>query len=188
MEDCGVRSSHGCFCCSSGSLQEEQKMLLLQRFKLLCLAGLEAEGNPLEGGAETTLVRCNCCYNLPVGSGMSKVRDPLADLTHPCFLMSCVSRQWCCSQTPPTSCQSSTHLFPACVATRRSACDAALPPVSTRLENYPTKSAVKGNMQMLFDSLCVTTLSSIRWPSSWAPKPNCSTRSCWLCCRMKLWR
>lgn len=52
-------------------------MLLLQRFKLLCVAGLEAEGNPLEGGAETTLIRCNCCYNLPVGSGMSNVRDPL---------------------------------------------------------------------------------------------------------------
>lgn len=51
-------------------------MLLLQRFKQLCVAGLEAEGNPMEGG-ESTLIRCNCCYNLPVGSSMSKVRDPL---------------------------------------------------------------------------------------------------------------
>ncbi|XP_075872618.1 serine/threonine-protein phosphatase 4 regulatory subunit 4 isoform X2 [Nelusetta ayraudi] len=49
----------------AGSLQEEQKVLLLQRFKLLCMAGLEAEGNLAEGGAESTLVRCNCCYNLP---------------------------------------------------------------------------------------------------------------------------
>lgn len=52
-------------------------MLLLQRFKLLCVAGLEAEGNPMEGGGESTLIRCNCCYNLPVGRGMSNVRDTL---------------------------------------------------------------------------------------------------------------
>lgn len=63
-----------CSCCSSGSLQEEQKVLLLQRFKLLCVAGLEAEGSPVEGGAESTLVRCNCCYNLPVGGQRSEVR------------------------------------------------------------------------------------------------------------------
>lgn len=65
-----------CPCCSSGSLQEEQKVLLLQRFKLLCVAGLEAEGNPAEGGGEATLVRCNCCYNLPVRGQRSKVRGP----------------------------------------------------------------------------------------------------------------
>lgn len=161
-------------------------MLLLQRFKLLCVAGLEAEGNPLEGGAESTLIRCNCCYNLPVGSGMSKTRDPLGWPHTYLLFMSCVSRQWCSSQTLPTSCQNSTHLFPVCAATRRSAYDAAPPPVSTRLEHRLTKFALKRNMQILCDPLSPATLSSIRWPSSWAPKPNCSTRSCWLFCRMKL--
>lgn len=70
-------SSDGYLCWLTASLQEEQKMLLLQRFKLLCVAGLEAEGNSMEGGGECTLIRCNCCYNLPVGSGMSNVRNLL---------------------------------------------------------------------------------------------------------------
>lgn len=125
----------GCSCCSSGSLQEEQKILLLQRFKLLCLAGLEAEGSPVEGGAESTLVRCNCCYNLPVGGQRSKVRVPGADLTPPCCLM---SRPWCCSLRRPTSWRSSTPPSPVCAATRRSACGAASPPVSTRWQHHHT--------------------------------------------------
>lgn len=33
---------------------------------MLCVAGLETEGNQTEGNSESTLIRCNCCYNLPV--------------------------------------------------------------------------------------------------------------------------
>ncbi|XP_034018304.1 LOW QUALITY PROTEIN: serine/threonine-protein phosphatase 4 regulatory subunit 4 [Thalassophryne amazonica] len=43
-------------------LSEEQRGRLLHTFKLLCVAGLQAEGNHTE---ESTLIRCNCCYNLP---------------------------------------------------------------------------------------------------------------------------
>lgn len=50
--------------CVSGSLSDEQKGRLLQRFKVLCVAGLQTEGNQTDG--ESTLIRCNCCYNLPV--------------------------------------------------------------------------------------------------------------------------
>ncbi|XP_037607167.1 serine/threonine-protein phosphatase 4 regulatory subunit 4 isoform X2 [Sebastes umbrosus] len=48
----------------AGSLSDEQKGRLLQRFKVLSVAGLQTEGNQTEGN-ESTLVRCNCCYNLP---------------------------------------------------------------------------------------------------------------------------
>ncbi|XP_023135586.1 serine/threonine-protein phosphatase 4 regulatory subunit 4 isoform X1 [Amphiprion ocellaris] len=49
----------------AGSLSEEQKGRLLQRFKVLCVAGLPTEGNQTDGNNEATLIRCNCCYNLP---------------------------------------------------------------------------------------------------------------------------
>ncbi|KAM9339707.1 serine/threonine-protein phosphatase 4 regulatory subunit 4 [Symphorus nematophorus] len=49
----------------SGCLSEEQKGRLLQRFKVLCVAGLQTEGNQTEGNNDSTLIRCNCCYNLP---------------------------------------------------------------------------------------------------------------------------
>ncbi|XP_054474860.1 serine/threonine-protein phosphatase 4 regulatory subunit 4 [Anoplopoma fimbria] len=47
-----------------GSLTEEEKARLLQRFKVLCVAGLQTEGNQTDCN-ESTLIRCNCCYNLP---------------------------------------------------------------------------------------------------------------------------
>ncbi|XP_028996657.1 serine/threonine-protein phosphatase 4 regulatory subunit 4 isoform X2 [Betta splendens] len=47
------------------SLSDEQKRNLLQRFKMLCNAGLQAEGNEPDDNNEATLIRCNCCYNLP---------------------------------------------------------------------------------------------------------------------------
>lgn len=50
-------------CCVSGSLSDEQKGRLLQRFKVLCVAGLQTEDIN-----ESKLIRCNCCYNLPVMS------------------------------------------------------------------------------------------------------------------------
>ncbi|XP_034555251.1 serine/threonine-protein phosphatase 4 regulatory subunit 4 isoform X2 [Notolabrus celidotus] len=48
-----------------GSLSDEQKGRLLLRFKELSVAGLHTEGNQTEGNTESTLIRCNCCYNLP---------------------------------------------------------------------------------------------------------------------------
>ncbi|XP_045916567.1 serine/threonine-protein phosphatase 4 regulatory subunit 4 isoform X2 [Micropterus dolomieu] len=47
------------------SLSEEQRDRLVQRFKMLCVAGLQSEGNQTDGNNESTLIRCNCCYNLP---------------------------------------------------------------------------------------------------------------------------
>ncbi|XP_047184415.1 serine/threonine-protein phosphatase 4 regulatory subunit 4 isoform X2 [Scophthalmus maximus] len=44
----------------AGSLSDEQKGRLLQRFKVLCVAGLQTEDIN-----ESKLIRCNCCYNLP---------------------------------------------------------------------------------------------------------------------------
>uniref|UniRef100_A0A3B5ADK6 Protein phosphatase 4 regulatory subunit 4 n=1 Tax=Stegastes partitus TaxID=144197 RepID=A0A3B5ADK6_9TELE len=49
----------------AGSLSDEQKGRLLQRFKMMCVAGLQTEGNQTDGNNEATLIRCNCCYNLP---------------------------------------------------------------------------------------------------------------------------
>ncbi|XP_035850900.1 serine/threonine-protein phosphatase 4 regulatory subunit 4 isoform X3 [Sander lucioperca] len=55
----------------AGSLSEEQKGRLLQRFKVLCVTGLQTEGNQTDSNEamlihnEAMLIRCNCCYNLP---------------------------------------------------------------------------------------------------------------------------
>ncbi|KAG7231713.1 hypothetical protein INR49_010466 [Caranx melampygus] len=43
---------------------DEQRGRLLQRFKVLCVTGLQTEENPIEIN-ESKLIRCNCCYNLP---------------------------------------------------------------------------------------------------------------------------
>ncbi|KAF7654242.1 hypothetical protein LDENG_00072470, partial [Lucifuga dentata] len=48
----------------SGCLSDEQTGRLLQTFKTLCVAGLQTEGNQTENN-KSTLIRCNCCYNLP---------------------------------------------------------------------------------------------------------------------------
>ncbi|XP_068565302.1 serine/threonine-protein phosphatase 4 regulatory subunit 4 isoform X2 [Cebidichthys violaceus] len=48
----------------AGSLSDEEKGRLLQRFKVLCVTGLQTEGNQTDCN-ESTLIRCNCCYNLP---------------------------------------------------------------------------------------------------------------------------
>ncbi|XP_061602857.1 serine/threonine-protein phosphatase 4 regulatory subunit 4 [Cololabis saira] len=49
----------------AGSLSDEQKARLLQTFKVLCVTGLQPEGQPRDGEDEARLIRCNCCYNLP---------------------------------------------------------------------------------------------------------------------------
>ncbi|XP_071401700.1 LOW QUALITY PROTEIN: serine/threonine-protein phosphatase 4 regulatory subunit 4, partial [Centroberyx affinis] len=48
----------------SASLSDEQRARLLQRFKTLCVVGLQAEGSQTDSN-EYTLIRCNCCFNLP---------------------------------------------------------------------------------------------------------------------------
>ncbi|KAF3703294.1 Serine/threonine-protein phosphatase 4 regulatory subunit 4 [Channa argus] len=49
----------------TGSLSDDQKGQLLQTFKALCVAGLQTERNQNDGNNESTLIRCNCCYNFP---------------------------------------------------------------------------------------------------------------------------
>ncbi|KAM7396058.1 hypothetical protein PAMA_007369 [Pampus argenteus] len=48
----------------AGCLSDEQRSRLLQRYKLLCVAGLQTEGHQTNGN-ESMQIRCNCCYNLP---------------------------------------------------------------------------------------------------------------------------
>ncbi|XP_076021395.1 serine/threonine-protein phosphatase 4 regulatory subunit 4 isoform X2 [Genypterus blacodes] len=48
----------------SGCLSDEQRDQLLQRFKSLCVAGLQDEENQTDS-SESMMIRCNCCYNLP---------------------------------------------------------------------------------------------------------------------------
>ncbi|XP_029903409.1 serine/threonine-protein phosphatase 4 regulatory subunit 4 isoform X2 [Myripristis murdjan] len=48
----------------AASLSDEQRGRLLQRFKALCVIGLQPDSGHTEGG-EYTLIRCNCCFNLP---------------------------------------------------------------------------------------------------------------------------
>ncbi|TKS65102.1 Serine/threonine-protein phosphatase 4 regulatory subunit 4 [Collichthys lucidus] len=72
----------------TGSLSEEQKARLLQRFKVLCVAGLQNEGNSTDGNNESTLIRCNCCYNLPAMVVFSDPSHFLSEL-YPSFYSLC---------------------------------------------------------------------------------------------------
>lgn len=123
-------------CCVSGSLSDEQKGRLLRRFKVLCLAGLPTEGNQTDSNNESTLIRCNCCYNLPVET-LSRATGQCTPLqpTDATFYSVSLSRPWWCFLIRLTSCQSSTHLSLVFVVTQRSAFDEVLQPVSTRSEN-----------------------------------------------------
>lgn len=67
--------------CVSGSLSDEQKGRLLQKFKVLCVAGLQTEGNQTDG-TESTLIRCNCCYNLPVDTETHGSFDLMLPVLH----------------------------------------------------------------------------------------------------------
>lgn len=66
--------------CVSGTLSEEQKGQLLHRFKGLCLTGLHTEAQQTNGNNEATLIRCNCCYNLPVDSEASGTAGDLCEV------------------------------------------------------------------------------------------------------------
>uniref|UniRef100_A0A8P4G041 Protein phosphatase 4, regulatory subunit 4 n=1 Tax=Dicentrarchus labrax TaxID=13489 RepID=A0A8P4G041_DICLA len=72
----------------SGSLSDEQQGRLLQRFKVLCVAGLQTEGNQTDGNNELTLIRCNCCYNLPAMVVFSDSAHFLSEL-YPSFSSLC---------------------------------------------------------------------------------------------------
>ncbi|XP_069581184.1 serine/threonine-protein phosphatase 4 regulatory subunit 4 isoform X2 [Brachyistius frenatus] len=72
----------------AGSLSDEQKGCLLQRFKVLCVAGLQTEGNQTDGNSESTLIRCNCCYNLPAMVLFVDSAHFLSEL-HPSFSSLC---------------------------------------------------------------------------------------------------
>ncbi|XP_041814391.1 serine/threonine-protein phosphatase 4 regulatory subunit 4 isoform X2 [Chelmon rostratus] len=76
----------------AGSLSDEQKGRLLQRFKLLCVAGLQTEGNQTDGNNESTLIRCNCCYNLPAMVVFSDSAHFLSEL-YPSFSSLCSDQE-----------------------------------------------------------------------------------------------
>ncbi|XP_008395206.1 serine/threonine-protein phosphatase 4 regulatory subunit 4 isoform X3 [Poecilia reticulata] len=67
----------------AGSLSEEQKTFLLQKFQVLCITGLPTEENQMDVG-ESTLIRCNCCYNLPAMVAFVDPAHFLCDI-HPSF-------------------------------------------------------------------------------------------------------
>ncbi|KAM8831694.1 serine/threonine-protein phosphatase 4 regulatory subunit 4 isoform 2-T2 [Spinachia spinachia] len=75
----------------AGSLLDEEKGRLLQRFKVLCVAGLQIEGNQADFN-EAMLIRCNCCYNLPA---MMVFADPAHFLSelYPSFSSLCCDPQ-----------------------------------------------------------------------------------------------
>ncbi|XP_068454819.1 serine/threonine-protein phosphatase 4 regulatory subunit 4 [Clinocottus analis] len=73
----------------AGSLTDEEKARLLQRFKVLCVAGLQTEGNQTD---ESTLIRCNCCYNLPAMVVFSDSAHFLSEL-YPSFSSLCCDPQ-----------------------------------------------------------------------------------------------
>lgn len=66
--------------CVSGTLSDEQKGQLLHRFKGLCLTGLHTEAQQTNGNNDATLIRCNCCYNLPVDSEASGTAGDLCEV------------------------------------------------------------------------------------------------------------
>lgn len=115
----------------SGSLSDEQKSHLLQTFKEMCTTGLQTDGNQTDSNNESTLIRCNCCYNLPVHTCTQTltVRQLFRWWGH--FLFS-PSRLWWFLQTQLTSYRSCTLLSLVFVVTMRSVSGAAQQPVSTR--------------------------------------------------------
>ncbi|KAL6095417.1 ppp4r4 [Pungitius sinensis] len=85
----------------AGSLMDEEKGRLLQRFKVLCVAGLQIEGNQTDFN-ETMLIRCNCCYNLPA---MMVFADPAHFLSelYPSFSSLCCDPQVCVRRSAAAS-------------------------------------------------------------------------------------
>ncbi|KAK9532012.1 hypothetical protein VZT92_011395 [Zoarces viviparus] len=75
----------------AGSLSDEEKGRLLQRFKVLCVAGLQTEGNQTDCN-ESTLIRCNCCYNLPAMVVFADATHFLSEL-YPSFSGLCCDPQ-----------------------------------------------------------------------------------------------
>uniref|UniRef100_A0A7N6FAY6 Protein phosphatase 4, regulatory subunit 4 n=1 Tax=Anabas testudineus TaxID=64144 RepID=A0A7N6FAY6_ANATE len=65
MEEAIVASLSYQFGKLCSGLAGETKAHLLERFKALCVAGLQTEGNQTDDNNDTTLIRCNCCYNFP---------------------------------------------------------------------------------------------------------------------------
>lgn len=119
----------------SGSLLDEQKSHLLQTFKEMCTTGLQTDGNQTDSNNESTLIRCNCCYNLPVHTCTQTHRQTLTVRQlfrwwgH--FLFS-PFRLWWFLQTQLISYRSCTLLSLVFVVTQRSVSGAAQQPVSTR--------------------------------------------------------
>ncbi|CAI5684922.1 unnamed protein product [Oreochromis niloticus] len=86
----------------AGSLSDEQKSHLLQTFKELCTTGLQTEGNQTDSNNESTLIRCNCCYNLPAMVVFADTAHFLSEL-YPSFSSLCSDPEVCVRRSAAAS-------------------------------------------------------------------------------------
>ncbi|XP_006793629.1 serine/threonine-protein phosphatase 4 regulatory subunit 4 [Neolamprologus brichardi] len=86
----------------SGSLSDEQKSHLLQTFKEMCTTGLQTDGNQTDSNNESTLIRCNCCYNLPAMVVFADTAHFLSEL-YPSFSSLCSDPEVCVRRSAAAS-------------------------------------------------------------------------------------
>ncbi|KAL3979241.1 DNA polymerase delta subunit 2 [Sarotherodon galilaeus] len=86
----------------AGSLSDEQKSHLLQTFKELCTTGLQTDGNQTDSNNESTLIRCNCCYNLPAMVVFADTAHFLSEL-YPSFSSLCSDPEVCVRRSAAAS-------------------------------------------------------------------------------------
>uniref|UniRef100_A0A669C7U8 Protein phosphatase 4 regulatory subunit 4 n=1 Tax=Oreochromis niloticus TaxID=8128 RepID=A0A669C7U8_ORENI len=75
---------------------------LLQTFKELCTTGLQTEGNQTDSNNESTLIRCNCCYNLPAMVVFADTAHFLSEL-YPSFSSLCSDPEVCVRRSAAAS-------------------------------------------------------------------------------------
>lgn len=204
---------HQCACCA-GSLSDEQKACLLQTFKVLCVAGLQPEGKPRDGEDEARLIRCNCCYNLPV---IQTTRKTCSILHYSIVSYSVTSLQ--AMVVFVDSAHFLSELYPSfsglCgdpeVSVRRSAAASfhqVRPPwrFKTGFILREQESPCSWFLGQMKDTrLCVVVFFKreddylswshmialplpVRWQSCWAQTSTWCTRNFCCCCRTMLWR
>ncbi|XP_014267257.1 serine/threonine-protein phosphatase 4 regulatory subunit 4 isoform X2 [Maylandia zebra] len=86
----------------AGSLLDEQKSHLLQTFKEMCTTGLQTDGNQTDSNNESTLIRCNCCYNLPAMVVFADTAHFLSEL-YPSFSSLCSDPEVCVRRSAAAS-------------------------------------------------------------------------------------
>lgn len=173
--------------CVSGSLSEEQKAQLLQRFKVLCVTGLQ-EAQQTNGG-EAALIRCNCCYNLPVRlqpvapPHIWALCSPAAALLHQAVLLFSDASHFltelyasfcglCCDPE---------------VSVRQSAA-ACFHQVGCDFFGVVMTMAIREQVVSARCSRSPVRLLTVRWQSCWDQTSIWCTKSSSFCCKTMLWR